>query len=238
MKLYRGSRNQEHKNARNRKAGAACALAGLCTCALFLVLAGCAGLRSMLAGSERASWFPLRMGNRWEYRLASTVEQNGRLDTTTVADYHHEIVGTRKLAGGQPAFVRVWTSNVTLRDSGIADSSFSQAETTFFRSTPHWVYRYEALSSPPDSILALPPELDQKWRSGGLYYWVAAREDIVIGGRRYPDCWRLTMTEENSPNSSNAWFARGFGLVRLVTERSFGDRKLRTDYFLTGAAIK
>ena len=46
------------------------------------------------------------------------------------------------------------------------------------------------------------------------------------------------MTEENSPNSSNGWFAKGFGLVRLVTERTFGKRKLRTDYFLTGAAIK
>jgi hypothetical protein len=207
-------------------------------CGFILLLAGCAGLRSMLGGSERTSWFPLRMGNQWDYRLVSTVEENGRLDTTTTADYHHEITGTRKLAGGQPVFVRVWTSTVTLRDSGIVDSSFSQTETTYFRRSNRWVYRYQALNGPPDSILALPPELDQKWRSGGLYYWVAAREDIVIGGRRYPDCWRLTMTEEKSPNSSNGWFARGFGLVRLVTERSFGDRKLRTDYYLTNAEIR
>lgn len=207
-------------------------------CGYILLLAGCAGLSSLLTGPERASWFPLATGNRWEYRLVSTVEQNGRLDTTTVADYHHEIVGTRKLPSGQPAFVRVWTSNVTLRDSGITDSSFSQTETTYFRRTPHWVYRYQPLGSPPDSILGLPPELDQKWRSNGLYYWVAAREDVTLDGRRYPDCWRLTMTEENSPNSSNGWFARGFGLVRLVTERTFEDRKLRTDYYLTRAVIR
>jgi hypothetical protein len=207
-------------------------------CGFILLLAGCAGLRSLLAGSERTSWFPLSMGNQWDYRLVSTVEENGRLDTTTTADYRHEITGTRKLAGGQPAFVRVWTSNVTLRDSGIVDSSFSQTETTYFRRSNRWVYRYQALDGPPDSLLALPPELDQKWRSGGLYYWVAAREDIVIGGRRYPNCWRLTMIEESSPSSSNGWFAQGFGLVRLVTERSFGDRKLRTDYYLTNAIIK
>lgn len=203
-----------------------------------LLLAGCAGLSSLLSGPARASWFPLAVGNRWEYRLVSTVEQNGRLDTTTLAEYHHAIVGTRKLADGRSAYVRVWTSDVTLRDSGIVDSTFSQAETTFFRRSPHWVYRYESLSDSPDSILGLPPELDQKWRSGGLYYWVAAREDITLDGQQYPGCWRLTMTEENSSNSSNGWFAQGFGLVRLVTEQTFGNRKLRTDYYLTSAVVK
>jgi hypothetical protein len=166
------------------------------------------------------------------------VEQDGRLDTTTTAVYRHEITGMHKLADGQAVFVRVWNSDVTSRASGIVDSSFSQTETTYFRRSEHWVYRYLTLKSPPDSILGLPPELDQKWRSGGLYYWVAAREDVAIGDRQYPRCWRLTMTEENSPNSSNGWFARGFGLVRLVTERTFGTRRLRTDYFLTSAVIK
>jgi hypothetical protein len=160
------------------------------------------------------------------------------LDTTTLADYHNRIVGTRKLADGRTAYVRVWTSNVTLRDSGIGDSSFSQADTTFFRRSSRWVYRYQTPDGPPDSILALPPEIDQKWRSGGINYWVAAREDVTLGDRRYPDCWRLKMTEENSVNSSNGWFAQGFGLVRLVTEQTFGNRKLRTDYFLTSAVIK
>jgi hypothetical protein len=212
-------------------------------CGFLLLLAGCAGLRSLLAGLERTSWFPLKIGNRWEYRLVSTVELNGWLDTTTVADYHHEIVGTHKLADGRPAFVRVWTSNVRLKGSGAGeqgsgDSVFSQTETTYFRRSNRWVYRYQAPEGPPDSIFGLPPELDQKWRSNGLYYWIAAREDVTLDGRQYLGCWRVTMTEEDTPNSSNGWFASGFGLVRLVTERTFGDRRLRTDYYLTSAAVK
>ena len=186
MKLYTCTRNQERMSARNRGEGSAYALSCLRACALFLLLAGCAGLRSLLSSPERTSWFPLSVGNRWDYRLVSTVEENGRLDTTTIADYHHVITGTRKLAGGQPAFIRVWTSNVTLLDSGTVDSSFSQTETTYFRRSNRWVYRYQALGGAPDSILALPPEMDQKWRSGGLYYWVAAREDVIIGDEQYP----------------------------------------------------
>jgi hypothetical protein len=199
-----------------------------------LLFTGC----SMFSGPERSSWFPLRVGNEWEYHLVSTMEQDGRTDTTTTAVYRHRIAGTRKLENGSPVFTRVWDSNVTLRDSGLADSSFSQSETTYLRRTKRWVYRYLTPSAPPDSILGLPPELDQKWQSAGIFYWIAAREDISIGGRQCPRCWRLKMTEVNSPNSSVAWFARGFGLVRLATERTFGTKKLRTDYFLTQARIR
>jgi len=199
-----------------------------------LLFTGC----SMFSGPERTSWFPLRVGNEWEYHLVSTMEQDGQTDTTTTAIYRHRVTGTRKLENGAPVFTRVWDSNVTLRDSGLADSSFSQSETTYLRRTKRWVYRHLTLNAPPDSILGLPPELDQKWQSAGIFYWIAGREDISVGGRQYPRCWRLKMTEVNSPNSSVAWFARGFGLVRLATERTFGTKKLRTDYFLTGAVIR
>jgi len=201
---------------------------------LVLGLTGCASFLE----PEHRSWFPLRVGNEWDYALVSTVEQNGRLDTTTTATYHHAITGTAKLAHGQPVFTRVWNSDVTLRDSGMSDSSFSQSETTYFRRTKRWVYRYLTPASPPDSILQLPPEMDQKWRSEGVYYWVAARDDIRAGDRLYPRCWRLTTTEGKDPSSSNAWFAPGFGLVRMSTERTFGTKKLRTDYFLTRAGIR
>jgi hypothetical protein len=201
---------------------------------LVLLLTGCA----LFTGSERHSWFPLRVGNEWDYALVSTVEQDGRLDTTTTAVYRHAITGAGRLADGQSAFIRVWDSEVTLRDSGLADSSFSQTETTYFRRTKRWVYRYLTPASPPDSILQLPPELDQKWRSEGVYYWVAARDDIRVGERLYPRCWRLTTTEGKDPSSSNAWFAPGLGLVRMASERTFGTKKLRTDYFLTRAAIR
>ena len=169
---------------------------------LVLLFTGCA----VFTGSERHSWFPLRVGNEWDYALVSTMEQDGRLDTTTTAVYRHAITGAGRLANGQPAFVRVWNSEVTLRMgtplggmSPLADSSFSQSETTYFRRTKRWVYRYLTPASQPDSILELPPELDQKWRSGGVYYWVAAREDVNIGGRLYPRCWRLTTTEGKDP---------------------------------------
>jgi hypothetical protein len=201
---------------------------------LVLLVTGCA----VFTGSERHSWFPLRVGNEWDYALVSTMGQDGRLDTTTTGVYRHAITGLGRLADGRPAFVRVWNSEVTLRDSGMADSSFSQSETTYFRRTKRWVYRYLTPASPPDSILQLPPELDQKWRSEGVSYWVAAREDVNAGGRLYPRCWRLTTTEGNDASSSNAWFAPGFGLIRMATERTFGTKKLRTDYFLTAAKIK
>jgi hypothetical protein len=48
----------------------------------------------------------------------------------------------------------------------------------------------------------------------------------------------LTTTEGKDPSSSNAWFAPGLGLVRMASERTFGTKKLRTDYFLIRSEIK
>lgn len=224
--------------SRNRSCALLLLIAGLA----LMLAAGCAGLGRMLRGAAYASYFPLAVGNEWEYRLVTTAELNGKLDTTTVASYSHRIEGTRKLTDGKPVLMSVRNSTVTLRSPVRPESTFQEAETTCFRTTKHAAYRYSSLDSPPDSILLLPIEMDRKWNSSGTSYWVAAREDVKVDhdplpDRTFSDCWRIRMTDANDPTPSVAWFARGLGLVRMVTERTFGNKKIHTDYYLVRAQI-
>ena len=206
--------------------------------ACLLFFSGCATLHLFVGGSDRGSYFPLAVGDEWEYRLVTTAERGTRSDTTTIATYEHRIIGTTRLADGKPAYVRVWISEVTLRDTLLPDSSFSQTETTYLRRSASAVYRYVNRQSRPDSILLLPPRIDQRWTSEGVSFWVAAREDLQIVDQSYPDCWRIKSGPVDDPVPSLTWFARGYGLVRLLSDRTVAGKHLRTDYYVTDAKIR
>jgi hypothetical protein len=203
--------------------------------AVLIFAAGCASLNRLLAPPETNSYFPLAENDEWDYRLVTTMTQAGRTDTTTVADYRHRITGRTKMADGRPAFIRVWTAQVTLHDSSLGESTFTQAETSYFRRTRSAVNRYATRSSAADSILLFPVQIDRQWTSGDVDYWVKSRDDITVGGRTYPECWRVQAKPRGQTLSMNVWFARGAGMVRMTSERTFGDRRLFTDYFLTRA---
>jgi hypothetical protein len=188
--------------------------------------------------SSRDSYFPLAAGSEWEYRLVTTFERSNRVDTTTIAFYRHRIVGGTTLADGRPAWIRVWESQVTLRDTVLPESSFVEAETTYFRATKHAIYRYLKPDSKPDSILLLPMAIDQRWQSEGIVYWVAGKEDVTIDGRNYPECWLLHSGPPPELSPMKTWFARGVGLVRMASDRIFSGKHLRTEYYLVRAEIK
>jgi hypothetical protein len=203
-----------------------------------LLLSGCAALRQFDARSARESYFPLATGDEWEYRLITTVDRGTRQDTTTVAVYEHRITGTAKLADGKPAFIHVWESRVTLRDGLLPDSTFSQSETTWLRKTSSAVYRYLSPNDKPDSILLLPLQIDQRWRSSDVSYWVAGREDLQLEDQFFAGCWRVKSGPVDDPAPSLTWFAKGVGLVRLYSERALAGKRIRTDYFLVSSQIR
>jgi hypothetical protein len=203
-----------------------------------LLLAGCGLVRLAGIRPDRNSYFPLAVGDQWDYRLVTTVERGDRLDTTTVATYEHRITGTAKLADGKPAFVRIWESQVTLHDSALPESTFSQSETTYLRRTGQAVYRYPSRASPPDSILLLPIQIDQQWESNGVGYHVMGRDDVQIEDQTYTSCWRIKTSTSADPNPINTWLAPGVGLVRLKDDRNVAGRQMHTDYYLTQADIR
>jgi hypothetical protein len=203
-----------------------------------LLTASCSVLKLVSGTSDRLSYYPLAVGDEWEYRLVTTFGRGPRLDTTTLATYHHRITGTVKLASGEPMLLHVWNSQVTLRDTALPESSFSQAETTYYRRSRNAVYRYLTREDKPDSILLLPLEMDRRWESNGIRYWVSGREDVTVDGNTYPGCWRIQTTPADDANPLNVWFGRGLGLVRMVNERDFSGHKMRTDYYLVRATIR
>jgi hypothetical protein len=207
----------------------------LVACCLSLV--GCAGLRLFQGNPESASYFPLRVGDEWDYRLVTFVTLDGTTDTTTVGEYHHAIVGKCLLADSQPAFIRVWTSQVTLRNPGLKDSTFSETETTYLRRTGSAVYRYFSRDDRPDSVLLLPVAIDRQWNSRNVRYWVMAREDITAGGQFYPESWRVKTTSLDNGAVSNTWFCRGKGMVRFASDREFSGKKLHTEYWLRACRL-
>lgn len=214
------------------------ALAALLGFGMVLLFVNCSVVRLVFSGGERNSYYPLSIGSAWEYHLVTTVEAEGKTDTTTRGVYHQRIVQPVTLADGKPAVMRVWNSSITLCSPGLPESSFTQAETSYYRKTASAVYRYQTLQDTPDSVLLLPIQLDQRWLSKDVSYWVSAIEDVTVGGKTWQDCWCIQSRAIGSQGIMKAWIARGAGLVRLFTEREFSGKKMITDYFLVRADIR
>jgi hypothetical protein len=210
-------------------------LAGFAT---LVLVSGCSVLKFALGTSERNSYYPLSVGDAWEYRLVTTFNRGQRWDTTTLGTYRHRVIRAVNLADGKPALMRVWESQVTLRDTALPESTFAEAETTYYRRMKNAVYRYLTLQDSPDSILLLPIEIDQRWKSKDVDYWVAAREDVVIDGKSYQDCWCIQSRPTNDLFPLRVWFTKGVGLVRMISERELSGKRMKTDYYLVRAEIK
>jgi hypothetical protein len=164
-------------------------------------------------GEEVDDYYPLSIGNSWEYMAGMTV---AKPDTISIylGNSQDRIIGTTQLVGGANVFE--WATSITL-------DGYSDTDTFYIQETDTAVYIYESLSdTAPDKYLKLPIENGVTWMvNSDETAVVLGTIDVSVPAGDYKDCWEIAYVDGSDTTFVN--LARGVGEVKGWAHYSVAD---------------
>ncbi|UCC12942.1 MAG: hypothetical protein JSW02_05295 [candidate division WOR-3 bacterium] len=161
-------------------------------------------------GDEAENFFPLAVGNVWNYDLLYT-EMN--VDTTeytgtSTTEITQETTLDNDVAVFEQVTTMVW-DDTTMN---------TWVDTTYIRETEDYILIYYDLAdTEPDTSLVLPVEEGNTWTvyadtTDTLTAEVVGQEDVTVPAGTYTDCWNVAYTSLGQ--AQDDWFAPEVGVVR------------------------
>jgi hypothetical protein len=177
---------------------------------------------------EIDSYFPLSVGNVWEYMVGMTVAIPG---TTYIfmGNSQDNIIGTTQLVGGASVFQLA--TSLTL-------DGYSGRDTFYIHETDTAVYLYESPDDTiPDKYLELPIETGNTWTVNSYETAVVlGTSDVSVPAGDYQDCWEIAFVDES--DTTFVYLALGVGEVKGLAGYSVEDTTVTIRLDLESATIQ
>jgi hypothetical protein len=182
----------------------------LCLLPIIALIIGCGG---------EAVYFPLAVGNQWEYSIEQTITL---ISPDTTWEYTGnsitEITAETTLDNGNPVLEQVTTT--TWDDTLMTDAT----DTTYVEETEDYMLIYNSKAdTDPDTSLMLPIEAGNTWTvysntADTMTAYVVGKATVTVPAGSYDDCWQIEYSFSGGVNVD--WFAPDFGVVRHEYEMS------------------
>ncbi|UCD05572.1 MAG: hypothetical protein JSV98_10765 [candidate division WOR-3 bacterium] len=174
------------------------------------------------------SYYPLNIGNEWNYEVTMTVEIPGTSYNFTGAS-QDQITGTTQLTGGASVFQ--FATALTL-------NGFSGNDTFYIHETDTAVYLYEDVDDTlPDKYLEFPLAVGNTWTVNATQSaQVLGSVDISVPAGDYSDCWEIAYTE--GEDTILVYLAYGVGEVKGYAVSNFADTTVTLSLELESTTIQ
>jgi hypothetical protein len=161
-------------------------------------------------GDDAENFFPLTVGNVWNYDLlytmmgVDTTEYTG----TSTTEITQETTLDNDIAVFEQVTTTVWD------DTSMTD----WVDTTYIQETEDYILIYNDLAdTEPDTSLALPFEAGNTWTvyadtADTMTAEVIGQDDVTVPAGSYTDCWDVEYTSLGQ--TQDDWFAMDVGVVR------------------------
>ena len=168
---------------------------------IIVLITGC-------GGDDGTNYFPLTVGNEWNYDMTMTeiiVIDTVTSDTTVVtATNECEITAETTLDNSTAVFEMI--STMTFEDTLIPGF----ADTSYIEETEDYILMYDtkAATVPDDTMLALPLETGKTWADCE----VMGQENITVPAGTFNDCWKIR--EVDNGDTLYTYMALDVGMVK------------------------
>ncbi|MDH4211786.1 MAG: hypothetical protein OEV79_10120 [candidate division WOR-3 bacterium] len=195
---------------------------------IFILLTSIAIFLINCGGEEEENYYPLSIGNEWNYEVTMTVDIPDTSYTFT-GDSQDRIVGTTQLAGGMSVFE--FATAITL-------NGYSGNDTFYIRGTDTAVYLYETLDDTlPDTYLEFPIENGRTWIVNSAETAVVLGSiDISVPAGTYNDCWEIAYIGED--DTIFVYLANGIGEVKGYAIDAYADTTVTLSLELESVTIQ
>jgi hypothetical protein len=175
-----------------------------------------------------ADYFPLAVGNIWDYVYTIVMEQQGSSQTFT-GDIQVEITGVTTLVNGMDVIIR----EMIVSMMGMVDTTY-----TYIAASDTAVLFYFSLNDTiPNKYLELPLETGNSWVvSTGQTAVVLGRNNVSVPAGNYSHCWEVAYTWGN--DTIYDYFAGYTGIVKEYMFDSGGGAMMTTSVELESATIQ
>lgn len=186
-------------------------------------------------GDEAENFFPLAVGNVWNYDLLYTmmgVDTTEYTGTSTT-----EIIQETTLDNNVDVFEQVTTT--VWDDTTVMVNS---VDTTYIQETEDYILIYYDLAdTEPDTSLVLPIEEGNTWTvyadtTDTLTAEVIGQEDVAVTAGTYIDCWDIMYTSLGQ--TQDDWFAPDVGVVRQYMSMEVAPIMIEFTRELTSSTIQ
>ena len=195
---------------------------------VFMLLTSIAIFMTSCGGESEESYYPLSVGNVWNYGVTMIAEIPGTTATFT-GDSQDRIVDTAELTGGTSVYELV---------TSITINGYSGSDTFYIHETDTAVYIYESLSDTvPDKYLELPLENSSSWIvNSSETAVVLGTIDISVPAGVYSDCREIAYIDND--DTTFVCLARGVGEVAGHATYSEADTTITIALELESATIQ
>ncbi len=195
---------------------------------VFMLLTSIAIFMTSCGGEEEESYYPLSIGNEWNYEVTMTVDTSGtpHIYTGTSQD---QIIDTAQLTGGKIVFQ--FATLLTL-------NGFYGNDTFYIHETDTAVYIYESLDDHvPDKYIEFPIENGSTWVVNATQTAVVLGSvDVSVPAGDYADCWEIAYIEGS--DTIFVYLAYGIGEVKGLAIATYGDTVVTLSLELESAIIQ
>lgn len=177
---------------------------------------------------EIDSYFPLSVGNVWEYMVGMSVQVPGST-YIFIGNSQDRIVGTTQLVSGASVFE--FATSLTL-------DGYSTRDTFYIHETDTAIYLYESLEdTTPDKYLELPIEAGNTWTVNSYETAVVlGTSDVSVPAADYQDCWEIAFV--NGSDTTFVYLALDVGEVKGLAHYAVADTMVTIRVDLESATIQ
>jgi hypothetical protein len=174
------------------------------------------------------SYYPLNIGNEWNYEVTMTVDMSGTpyIYTGTSQD---QIIGITQLTGGKSVFQ--FATLLTL-------NGYYGNDTFYMHETDTAVYIYEELDDTlPDKYLEFPIVNGNTWTVNPTQTAaVLGSVDISVPAGNYNDCWEIAYFDGD--DTVFVYLAKGIGEVKGYATDVYSDTTVTLSLELVDVSIQ
>jgi len=151
-------------------------------------------------GDDVTNYFPLTVGNEWNYDMTMTMTDPDTTITET-GTVELEITAETTLDNDTEVFemIMIMTENTT-----------TFADTSYIEETEDYLLQYsnKAATVPNDTMLALPLETGKTWDD----YEVMGQKNVTVPAGTFNDCWEIRGVDEDT---MYMYVAPNVGMVKM-----------------------
>lgn len=174
------------------------------------------------------SYYPLRIGNEWNYEVTMTVDIAGT-PYIYAGESQDRVIGTTQLTVGTGVFQ--FATVLTL-------NGYSGYDTFYIHETDTAVYLYEDVDDTlPDKFLEFPLAVGNAWTVNATQSaHVLGSVDVSVPAGDYGDCWEIAYVEGS--DTIFVYLAYGIGEVKGYAIDTYADTTFAISLELESATIQ
>lgn len=155
-------------------------------------------------GGDGNNYFPLTVGNEWNYDMTMTMTDP---DTTITETGTSELDITAETTLDNATEVFEMFMTMTYDDTLIP----TFVDTNYIEETEDYLLMYDAKSDtvPDDTMLALPLETGKTWEDCE----VMGQENVTVPAETFNDCWKIREVDDG--DTSYTYVAPNVGMVKM-----------------------